>query len=95
MEYIKINSEIVMDVKVDDKNITGQMVNDMSSQELKNFENRLLSKAKENNFTTEKKVHPIYGNVFSLIAEDDEVEVSGVDICELKEYLYTFKSHLE
>jgi len=77
--------------KNNDRDITGQMVNEMNAQELQDFENRLCSKAAAYKLTTQKKKHPVYGNVFMLIDKDNNVEVSGVDICELKEYLYTFK----
>ncbi len=75
--------------KVNDKDITGEMVNNMTKQELKNFENRLRSKAKSHNFKTHKSKHPVYGNIYMLTDDKNEKEVSGVDLCELKEYLYT------
>ena len=78
-----------MATKIGDKDITGEMVNNMTKQELKNFESRLRSKAKRHNFKTHKSKHPVYGNIYMLTDDNNEKEVSGVDLCELKEYLYT------
>ena len=55
-----------MITKVDDRNVTAEMVDAMAPQELKAFENRLRSIAFKQNLKLGKFVHPFIGPMFAL-----------------------------
>jgi len=78
-----------MNAKIDDKNITTEMVEAMTAREYKAFENRLRSVARKHGDKINKYVHPINGDTYSVVdVETNRLENYDLDIFELRDYLY-------
>jgi len=78
-----------MNAKIDDKNITTEMVEAMTAREYKAFENRLRSVARKYGDKINKYVHPINGDTYSVVdVETNRLENYDLDIFELRDYLY-------
>ena len=78
-----------MSAKIDDKNVTTEMVETMTAREYKAFENRLRSVARKHGYKINKYVHPINGDTYSVVdVETNRLENYDLDIFELRDYLY-------
>lgn len=78
-----------MNTKIDDTNVTTEMVEAMTAREYKAFENRLRSVARKHGYKINKYVHPINGDTYSVVdVETNRLENYDLDIFELRDYLY-------
>jgi hypothetical protein len=78
-----------MNAKIDDRNVTAEIVEAMTAREYKAFENRLRSAARKHGLKINKYVHPINGDTYSVVdVEVNRLENYDLDIFELRDYLY-------
>jgi len=88
-----------MIAKINDENVTAEMVKAMTKREFKNFENRLRSLAARQGMNFNKHTHPVRGILYAVTksagkAEEDKradltmIEVVDLSIIEMKKYLY-------
>ncbi len=91
-----------MIAKIDDRNVTDEMVQAMTAQELKAFENRLRSVAQRKGLNFNKYAHPVRGISYAVTKSSGKaeankrvyltlIEVVDLSIIEMKDYLYKVK----
>ena len=75
-----------MIAKVNDRNVTAEIVQAMTPKELKAFENRLRALAFKQGFKFGKFVHPFLGPTFTISGAT--ASKGALTILELRDHLY-------